>query len=271
MKSITEYQDYRLYMRDFYEERKRTSAFSWRKFSKLAGFASPSYLKLVCEGKSALSRVGLPRVASAMDLVSYELVYFEKMVEYGNAKTDVKKKFYFEELAKVARELRARVVDADAFEYYGSAVNTIVRELVPLMPGAMPSEIAKKIKHGFTAQQVRDSILLLLRFKLLRQVGQNAYAQTDRIITGSTDAIPLALRSLNREMIDMAREAVDMVDPRERNISGLTMGVDAKTFARITEEVDNCRKRVMAIANECENIDQVYRLNLQFFPLTEKI
>jgi uncharacterized protein (TIGR02147 family) len=48
MKPITEYQDYRRYMQDFYDERKKFG-FTWREFSKEAGFASPSYLKLVCE------------------------------------------------------------------------------------------------------------------------------------------------------------------------------------------------------------------------------
>lgn len=47
MKQITEYNDYRAYMRDFYKERKRTSAFTWREFAKLAGFVSPTYLKPV--------------------------------------------------------------------------------------------------------------------------------------------------------------------------------------------------------------------------------
>lgn len=38
MKSIINYLDYRCYMRDFYEEQKKLSDFSWRKFAKLAGF-----------------------------------------------------------------------------------------------------------------------------------------------------------------------------------------------------------------------------------------
>lgn len=271
MKPITEYQDYRCYMQDFYEERKQKSAFTWREFSRMADFSSPSYLKLVCDGKTSLSRVGVPKVAAAMGLAGFELTYFEKMVEFGNAKIDAKKKACFEEMTKIAKEQKARVIDSDTFAYYESAVNTIVRELAPLMPGALPNEMAKKIKHAFTAQQVRDSLNLLVKADLLRETGENSYQQTDRAISGSTEAIPLALRSLNREMIDMAREAIDKVDPRERNISGVTLGVDANAFARIYEEVESCRKRVMAIANECDNIDQVYRLNLQFFPLTERV
>ena len=86
MKPIVEYNDYRAYMADFYEERKRTLAFTWREFAKIAGFTSPSYLKLVCDGKSSLSRVTMNRVAVAMGLVGYEIEYFEAMVNFGNAK-----------------------------------------------------------------------------------------------------------------------------------------------------------------------------------------
>lgn len=60
MKQITEYNDYRAYMRDFYKERKRTSAFTWREFAKLAGFVSPTYLKPVCDDKTRLSKPGIP-------------------------------------------------------------------------------------------------------------------------------------------------------------------------------------------------------------------
>ena len=270
MKPITEYQDYRRYMRDFYEEQKK-SGFTWREFSKDAGFASPSYLKLVCEGKSSLSRVGLPRVACAMKLSGYERTYFEKMVEFGNATNDEKKKAAFAELNRIAKEQKARVIDADTFAYYESAVNSIVRELAPLMPGALPGEMAKKIKHAFTAQQVRDSLALLTKAGFLKETGESTYHQTDKAITGSTEAIPLALRSMNREMSDLAKEAIDSVDVGERNISGVTMGLDAQTFARISEEINSCRKRIIALANECKKIEQVYRLNLQFFPLTDRV
>lgn len=270
MKPITEYQDYRRYMRDFYEERKK-SGFTWREFSKVAGFASPSYLKLVSEGKSSLSRVGLPRVASAMGLTGYERSYFEKMVEFGNTTNDEKKKAAFAELTRIAKEQKARVIDADTFAYYESAVNSIVRELAPLMPGALPNEMAKKIRHIYTAQQVRDSLALLAKARFLEETDENVYRQTDKAITGSTEAIPLALRSMNREMTDLAKEAIDQTDASERNISGVTMGIDAKTLAAISEEVDNCRRRIIALANGCKKIDQVYRLNLQLFPLTDKV
>ena len=271
MKPITEYQDYRKYMLDYFDWRKRTSVFSWREFSKQAGFASPSYLKLVCDGKSSLSRVGVPQVAAAMELCDYECEYFKYMVDFTNATDDVKKKEAFRKMEEIAKEQHARVLNADAFDYYESAVNSIVRELAPLMPGALPGDIAKKIKHDFTAQEIRDSIKLLVKLKLLMTKGENAYEQTDKVIAGSSESLALALRSMNRQMIDLAREAIDKIDPAERNISGVTVGVNADALKRITDVVNDCRKQVVAIAGECDKIDQVYRLNLQLFPLSEKV
>ena len=270
MKPITEYQDYRKYMLDYFDWRKRSSAFSWREFSKIAGFSSPSYLKLVCDGKSSLSRVGVP-LAAAMGLNEFECEYFKLMVEFTNAKGDEKKKDAFRKMKEFANEQRARVLNADAFDYYESAVNSVVRELAPLMPGALPGEIAKKIKHTFTAQQVRDSLKLLVKLDLLKALGENVYEQTDKVITGSGESLTLALRSMNGQMIDLAREAIEKIAPGERNISGVTIGVDEATVIRLSGEVDRFRKQVIAIAGESKKINQVYRLNLQLFPLTDKV
>jgi hypothetical protein len=35
--------------------------------------------------------------------------------------------------------------------------------------------------------------------------------------------------------------------------------------------LDECRRQVISIAAEDQNADQVYRLNLQLFPLTRKV
>ena len=40
MKAIVEYTDYRKFIQDYYDERKRDSAFTWREFAQNAGFAS---------------------------------------------------------------------------------------------------------------------------------------------------------------------------------------------------------------------------------------
>ena len=271
MKPIVEYQDYHVFLNDYYEERKRTSAFSWREFAKIAGFVSPSYLKDVCCGKTNLSKVTMGRVASAVGLSGYEVTYFEAMVHFGNAKTDDVKKKFLEQMHSIALDHKVRIVDKDAFEYYDSWKNSVVRELAPIMPGAMPGEIAKMCTQEISALEVRKSLAFLERTGFLKQVGENVYVQTEKSVEGSREGLPLALRSMHREMGRLAIDSLDRFASNERNITGVTMGVDRETYERIVHELDECRKKITAMAEECNNIKQVYRLNLQLFPLSKEV
>ena len=140
MKPIVEYSDFRQYMLDYYEERKRRSVFSWREFSKIAGFSSSSYMKVVCDGKSKLSRIGVERTGNAMGLIGFEMEYFRAMVEYGQAESESKKKAAYEKMLSIARAHKVRVMEGDLFEFYDSWQNPVVRELAPLMPGATPAK-----------------------------------------------------------------------------------------------------------------------------------
>ena len=271
MKPIVEYQDYHAFLSDYYEERKRTSAFSWREFAKIAGFVSPSYLKDVCAGKTNLSKVAMGRVAEAIGLVGHEVAYFELMVQFGNAKTDDAKKKFLEQMHSIALDRKVRIVDKDAFEYYDSWKNPVVRELAPLMPGAMPGEIAKMCTQEVSALDVRKSLAFLVHAGFLKQVGENVYVQTEKSVEGSKEGLPLAIRSMHREMGNLAVDSLDRFTADKRNVTGVTMGIDCKTYERIVHELDACRKKITAIAEECNCIKQVYRLNLQLFPLSKEV
>ena len=258
-------------MADFYNERKRTSAFTWREFAKIAGFTSPSYLKLVCDGKSSLSRVTMNRVAVAMGLVGYEIEYFEAMVNFVNSQKDDVKKVYFDKMMAISAANKVRVIDEDAFEYYDSWKNQVVRELAPMMPGAMPGEIAKACAQEISALEVRKSLAFLERAGFLKQVRENVYEQTDKAVVGSKEGLTLAIRSMHREMGRLGIESIDQFGPECRNVTGVTLGVNREGYEEIARELDAFRKKVVSIAAKCGELDQVYRLNLQFFPLSKKV
>lgn len=271
MKPIVDYQDYHAFLSDYYEERKRTSVFSWREFAKIAGFVSPSYLKMVCEGKTNLSRVTSERVAQVVGLVGFEVDYFKAMVNFGNAKKDDVKRRYFDEMQAIATAHKVRIVDKTAFEFYDSWKNPVVRELAPMMPGAMPGEIAKMCNQEISAYEVRKSLLFLERAGLLKKIGEETYVQTEKSVIGSKEGLPLAIRTMHREMGRLAVDSLEKFDSSERNVTGITMGLNHKAYEKIVEELDACRKKIVAIATECDELDQVYRLNLQLFPLTKQV
>ena len=247
MKPITEYKDYRAYMQDYYDYRKSHGAFSWREFCKLAGFTSPNFLKLVCTGQSSLSKIKIAPVAKAMGLTGYECEYFKQLVLFGNAETDSAKKAALLEMERIAREHKVRVVDSDAFQYYESWKYPVVRELAPMMPGARPRDIAEECKEYVSAEEVRDILAFLVKAGFLKKKGDKVYSQTEKAVIGSKEALPIAIRAMHKEMGNMAVRAVDRYSASERYFTGMT------------------------IANETENLNQVYGLNFQLFPFTNKL
>ncbi len=269
MKPITEYQDYREYMRDFYEERKRSSLFSWREFSKLAGFTSPNYIQLVCEGKSRLSKTGVEKVATAMELAGSDREYFFAMERFGDAKSDSKKIQAFNEMQKIAKENRLRVVDGEAFKYFESWVNPVMRELAPIMPGAKPLELARNCYPVVSATEVRQALDFMVHANFLKKIGEDTYVQTEKVVTGSSEAIPLALRSMNRQMSKFATDAIDDIPPEKRHTAGVTLGMSEATYKWLVQKLETLRQQVVAMAAKEKDYDKVYRLNLQLFPLTK--
>ena len=270
MKPIVEYYDFRQYTLDYYEERKRRSVFSWREFSKIAGFSSSSYMKVVCDGKSKLSRIGVERTGAAMGLVGFEMEYFRAMVEFGQAATEEKKKAAYENMLAIAKVHKVRVLEGDLFEFYDSWQNPVVRELAPLMPGATPGEIAKKCYPEISAAEVQQSLNFLTKAGLLKKAGDSSFVQAETSITGTPDATRLALRGMHRQMSKLATPALDL-PVEQRNFSGVTMGVSRESYERIVKVLDECRRQIIAIAADDKDIDQVYRLNLQLFPLTKNV
>ena len=269
MKPIVDYTDFRLYMRDFYEERKRCSAFSWREFSKLAGFSSPSYMKVVCDGKSKLSRIGVERTGAAMGLTGFEMDYFREMVVYGQAETEEKKIEAYNRMLAMAKSYKVRVLEGDLFEYYESWRNPVLRELAPIMPGATPGEMAKMCYPEVSALEVRESLDFLTKSGLLKKVDGN-FVQSETSLRGTADATRLAMRGMHRIMSKLATPALEL--PKEiRNFSGVTMGLSRESFGKVEKVLNECRRQIIDIAAEEKNIEQVYRVNLQLFPLTKNV
>ena len=269
MKPIIEYTDFRKFMRDFYEERKRCSAFSWREFSKIAGFSSPSYMKVVCDGNSKLSRIGVERTGAAMGLVGFEMDYFRAMVKFGQAEVESKKVAAYEEMLSIAKVYKVRVLEGDLFEFYDTWRNPVLRELAPLMPGATPGELAKMCYPEVSAQEVQESLAFLTKAGLLKKT-EGKLVQSETSVKGSNDATRLAMRGMHRMMSQLATPALEL-PVEERNFSGVTMGLSRESYSKIENLLDEFRRKIIAIAAEEKNVEQVYRLNLQLFPLTKNV
>ena len=271
MKDVLEYTGYRQYIADYYADKKAKSTFTWQMFAEKAGFSSPVYLKYVSEGRFNLSEEAALRVAAAMSLVEYERDYFCEMVRFDHAKTDDEKKVFFNKMLAIADAHKVKVIEADSYRFFEDWKNPVLRELAPSMPGAKPLALARACRPEITAAEVTESLSFLVKANLLQKDKDGNYVQTEKsVTTGPMKATPVAVRSLHRQMGEFALDAIEGVSQDERHFSGLTLGITRQASEKIVQEIADCRKRIIAIAREDEVTEEVYRLNMQFFPMTNK-
>ena len=271
MKDILEYTDYRQYIADYYADRKAKSAFSWQEFATAAGFSSPVYLKYVSEGRFNLSEEAAVRTARSMRLADFECDFFVEMVKFDHAKNDAEKRAAFSKMVSIADAHKSKILEGESFRFFEDWKNPVLRELAPAMPGAKPLALARACRPEITAAEVTESLSFLVKANLLQKDKDGNYVQTEKsVTTGPMKATPVAVRTLHRQMGEFALDAIEGVSQDERHFSGLTLGITHEAYEKIVQEIAECRKRIIAIAREDEATEEVYRLNMQFFPMTNK-
>ena len=271
MKDILEYRDYRQYIADYYADRKAKSAFSWQEFATAAGFSSPVYLKYVSEGRFNLSEEAAERTARSMHLADYECKFFVEMVKFCHAKTDDEKRSAFSNMLSIAESRKMKILEGESFRFFEDWKNPVLRELAPAMPGAKPLALAHACREKISAAEVADTLNFLVKADLLKKDKDGNYEQTDKVVTtGPMDVTPLAVRGMHRQMGEFALDAIEGVPQDERHFSGLTLGITREAYEEIVRKIAEFRKDIIAIATRESATDEVYRLNVQFFPMTNK-
>ena len=271
MKDILEYTSYRQYIADYYAERKAKSAFTWQEFASLAGFSWSIFLKYVSEGRYNLGEATAVRVATAMNLADYECDFFVELVKFDHAKTDAEKKAAYGKMISIAEAHKAKVLEGDSFRFFSDWKNPVIRELAPAMPGAKPLALAHACREKITAAEVSETLNFLVKAGLLQKDDAGNYMQTEKsVTTGPMEVTPVAVRGMHRQMGEFALDAIEGVPQNERHFSGITLGVTHEAYDEIVQVIAECRKKVIAIATRDSAMDEVYRLNMQFFPLTKK-
>jgi uncharacterized protein (TIGR02147 family) len=130
--------------------------------------------------------------------------------------------------------------------------------------------MAGKLAFDGDTAKVKKSLALLQKTGLLEKDAKGAFKQNSKAIsTGNLDVASLSVREMHRQMGELAVRALDEIPVKERDISGLTLGLSEEAFQRVSMEIEAFRRRIAAIALEDSHTDKVYRLNMQLFPLTK--
>ena len=105
----------------------------------------------------------------------------------------------------------------------------------------------------------------------LKKGADGSFCQTEKNVTASKEGLAYAVHSMQRQMLRLASESIERFEPQDRSVSCVTFTVNRECYERIAQEIDAFRKKIVAMASETEDADQIYHLNMQLFPMTWKL
>ena len=280
MNDITTYTDYRLLLKDFYEEAKsRNPLFSYQVFSQHANIPSRGFLINVVAGRRRLSPSHVAGVAKAMKLSKSQFEYFENLVAYANARTMAEKQRYFERMNAVKvtgnNVAQTHVVRKEQYQYYSQWYHGVVRSIIGLAGFSGDYEqLAQRVHPSITPAQAKRSVALLERLGFIAADESGEYRIIDATITTPPEVVSLAIHNLHLQTLDIARKALNDLPRERRNFTGMNLGISASTYKQVCRELEQFRIRLLELAHDDANDHEeqaVYHLNLQLFSVSQPL
>lgn len=120
-----------------------------------------------------------------------------------------------------------------------------------------------------SAREARQSVALLVKLGLVARAPDGYLVVTSTHITTGEKWHSLAVRNFQNETLRLAQEALTR-HPREvRDISTVTVGISRSQLPMLRERIAEFRQSIMRMAEENQNPDDIYQLNVQLYPLTD--
>jgi uncharacterized protein (TIGR02147 family) len=271
MITIFNYFDYQKYLGDYYEWRKKEdSYFTYRFIASKVGIDHAFIIK-VLQGQKHLTVDCAERFSALLKHTAREKEYFELLILFSRAKSDSETKHYFEKLLTYV-DLSPLKVEGYKFEFYQKWYYTAVREVIGIAGfHGDHRKLAHMLNPSITESQARQSIELLLKLGFIKKDKNGGYTLVSRFITPSKEVTPVAIREFQKATMFLAADALQNVPMNERHISTVTLSLSKDGVDNLKECMENFRREMMRIANQDNEVSQVFQVNLQFFPISRQL
>jgi uncharacterized protein (TIGR02147 family) len=269
--NITQYLDYRAYLRDWHMEAKaHCKNYSFRFFSLKAGFKAPNFLQLVMEGKRNLSEEGIKKFATGLNLNKREREYFYNLVLFNQAEIHKEKNIHYQYLLKSQKIQNIKPLEQDKYDYYSAWYHPVIRELMlnPKFNGS-PEWLAKNISPVITSQMAQKSMELLVRMGFISKTSEGQWEQPESVISTGDDVQSVAVINYHQSVLDLSKQILNQVHYEQRDVHSLTLGISKDQLPILKKKVRDFYKDILKVVCMENKPEDVVLLNIQLLPVTK--
>ena len=269
---INDYLNYRFFLHDFFHEKKKSNPdFSHRSFMIKAGLSSPSHLKMIIDGKRNLTNKTIPKYIKGLGLVSKkEIEYFNSLIQYNQCQDPEEKALLLEKVLSIKNKKKLTPLETKQFKFLSNWHYVTIYVLVDMKDFSPSTEwISQKLRKKVSPKHIELALNDLEELQLIRRDKIKGYVQTTGALSTEDEIKNTAIHNYHKNMIELAAQSLCNDDLNSREFNGATLPIPIEKLSIIKEKIRAFRKEINEIASSFEDPNEVYQLNIQFFPLTE--
>lgn len=246
---------------EFSKREMKYPGYSLRRFSTKLGLAAP-VLSEIMSGKRSITQ------ATAVKILAALAIDPEKANKLLNQIKQTKKHKLTRLLNETHHSTSFSLLSNSEFDMISDWWYFAILSLAETKGCSSDEEkIAKRL--GITTRQAKTALDLFIEKKII-EVRGGFLKTTGHQLTTTTDISDVAIRKNHHEGLIKAAEALDNVPLEIREFGAMTMAIDTTKIPEAKRMIVNFRKE-LAHFLEQDNQTEVYRLQVQFFPLTKQI
>lgn len=268
---IYTYTNFREFLRDFYSHKKHgVRGYSFRSFSKAAGFTAPNVLKLVIDGQRGLTADSIEKFITAVGLKGARAEFFRLLVQWNQARTLEEGAIFYQKLQKVIPESQKRLLDPDTMEYLSHWLYPVMREMVGLPDfQADPYWIQRRLTGRSQLAEIQKALKFLIDKGFIAQGEDQKWQMTNRVIMSNDEVRDMAIQQYHKKALSQAEQMLDDLPLTEREYGALIFTLPESRIPELKNRLKTLRNdlfRWAVEAGETEEKNAVIQCNIQMFP-----
>lgn len=269
MPDVFAYNDYRAYLRDWYDWKKGINPrFSYRVLAEKVGFKSAGFFTQLLQGKTTMSLDLSHRFAACIGLDRRETDFFLAMVLHNQAKSLVEEKRQLDRMMELRPEALKRLA-RDRSEFLEHSHHIVVWQLLEALEVRDDlARLASSLVPAISVEEAGVSLALLERLGMARRDSEGRWRQLDPILSVASEIPNSVTRRFYLSLNKLAAESHDRFERDERLLSWVTLSISDKKREEIVQEVRAFRRHLVELARRDDRPQDVHQLLIQLFPLS---
>lgn len=269
---IFQYLNYRSFLKDHYAlKKKQLPSYSYRLFNSKANLRSPSYYKLVCEGKCDLTEQSIAKFIKGLNLNQKEGLFFRTLVYFNQAQSNKDKSLYYNQLCHFKEYNKIHNLTSDQYDLFYNWFNLAIYEMSKLKNFQDNAQwVINRLREPISSEEAETSIKLLKKLGLLVQDPKTLkYKAVTANLTTDPEVMSIAVFKHHTTMIGKSIDSLSKDHHSVRDVSSITVALNEKTFSEAKGKIQEFRRDLNVLLSKSKDNDRVYQMNFQIFPLTK--